>query len=261
MRTILFIIALLSSITQYTFSQTLPAPIRNYPLNGNFKDIAKGKNGTIEDGTYQWVADRFGQREGAIKFDGHAYIKTPGFFEGSDISNGYTISLWIYIEKEYHKNQGYLPWSGLDTYSQAFFAGTLSNGHYANTLLGFTRHGDRAVIDRYVEDLSNRSIKDWGIWFWDPVNFTDRIGWYHIVISYHPAQVYLYMFYPTGQMASGLYYFGLQDLSKANTWGLGGHRYTPFPCLDDVKIYDRPLERSEIMRLHAMEVSPFSLDE
>ena len=76
------------------------------------------------------------------------------------------------------------------------------------------------VLDRYTRNTDNH-FKNWGIWLWDPVNFTQRIGWYHIVISYEPSRTFVWGLLSNGQTESSAYYFGIQDYSVATHWGIG----------------------------------------
>lgn len=248
----------LSNITLPIYSQAidadpLPNPIRNYTMDGGeAKDLANNKNGTFHGSIYA-CKDRFDIDRKALRLTTNAYIETPSFFEGSDVSNGYTISFWTKIDEDISKNSGNEPWNTNDISYQAFFART-GTTTADNTLLGFDRRRDRAIIDRYIQN--GQTKKDWGVWFWDPVNFTNKIGWYHIILVYDKAQVYLYMYDPNSALQSGLYYFKLQSLSDAKVWGLGGLINDSFKYLDDFKIFNEPFNKGQIEALHGFEAIP-----
>lgn len=66
-------------------------------------------------------------------------------------------------------------------------------------MLGFYHKGDRAVIDRYVLN-KEADIENYGLWFWDPINFTNRLGWYQVFIVHRGNSMSLYLFEPYGRM-------------------------------------------------------------
>lgn len=254
---IINICLLLVGIFSYSFGQTLPNPIRNYPLNNlSAVDVAAGRNGTI-NGTVTNFTDRFGVTGGAMSFGDNTHISTPDFFAGSNFTNGFTISFWTFIDQNISKNQGTRPWEDNDPTFQAFYARS-GSALVNNTLLGFQRIRDRAVINRYTIDQNN-TIRDWGVWLWDPVNFTNRIGWYQIVLVYERAKMTTYVFYPNGQSESMSHYFRLQELPNVNSWGLGninaGNSF-PFRVLDDFKIFAQPLTREQVRVLYSREAVP-----
>lgn len=256
-KNLLICICFLLVAFNYSFGQTLPNPIRNYPLNNiSVQDIASGRNGTIH-GPASNFTDRFGNTTGAMDFGTNTYINTPDFFAGSDFRNGFTISFWTFIDQNISKNQGLRPWADDDPTFQAFYARSGSNASHT-TLLGFQRIRDRAVINRYTFDQSHLT-RDWGVWLWDPVNFTNRIGWYQIVLVYERAKMTTYVFYPNGQSESMSHYFRLQELPNVTSWGLGninpGNSFS-FRVLDDFKIFANSLSRDQVRRLYSQEAVP-----
>lgn len=111
-------------------------------------------------------------------------------------------------------------------------------------MLGFYHKGDRAVIDRYVLN-KEADIENYGLWFWDPINFTNRLGWYQVFIVHRGNSMSLYLFEPYGRMEKALHYFGLQSLLQATQWGLGGTG-TPQLVLDDFKVYNQALTEEQV---------------
>lgn len=252
----IYICLILAGFFSYSFGQTLPNPIRNYPLSsGSAADIANNRNGTI-NGSVSNFTDRFGVTNGAMKLNNNTYISTPGFFAGANYTNGFTISFWTYIEQNISKNPGIRPWADNDIPYQAFYARS-GSALINNTLLGFQRIRDRAVINRYTID-ENNDKRDWGVWLWDPVNFTNRIGWYQIVLVYEKAKMTTYVFYPNGQSESMSHYFGLQDLAQATDWGLGNINQgsSSLSILDDFKVFAQPLTREQVRILYSQEAVP-----
>ena len=104
------------------------------------------------------------------------------------------------------------------------------------------------VLDRYTRNTSN-ALKNWGIWLWDPVNFTTRMGWYHIVISYEPSRTFVRAFYPDGQMVSSAYYFGIQDYSVATHWGIGNSSGKSL-ILDTFSVYQGAATEAQARKIH-----------
>lgn len=253
----IYICLILVGFFSYSFGQTLPDPIRYYPLNNlSAVDVVAGRNGTI-NGAVTNFTDRFGVTGGAMSFGDNTHISTPDFFAGSNYTNGFTISFWTFIDQNISKNQGTRPWDDNDPAFQAFYARS-GSALVNNTLLGFQRIRDRAVINRYTIDQNNDK-KDWGVWLWDPVNFTNRIGWYQIVLVYERAKMTTYVFYPNGQSESMSHYFRLQELTNVDSWGLGninaGNSF-PFRVLDDFKVFAQPLTREQVRVLYSREAVP-----
>ena len=226
-------------------------PIRYYPLDNNdAKEVVNRKDGSIV-GTTQSVTDRFGQQSGALQFSKGAYVKTPNFFEGSTYKNGFTISFWIYIDKDYDQHKGLTPWLPNDSIFRSFYA-----THEDQPILGFYQRRDRAVVDRYVINIATGNTSNYGIWYWDPINFTLRKGWYQIFLSYKTNMLTLHMFYPNGQYEYALHYLGIQNLEQATEWGLGSKVDNSVKALDDFKIYDQAISQENIKKIHAQEGMP-----
>lgn len=236
---------------QIASAQTqLPEPIRYYPLeNGSAKEIRNRKDGTI-NGTVHQVADRFGLFGHAMQFEPNAYISTPGFFEGSTYKNGFAISFWIKIDQDYTKKIGVRPWDGTDYNYRVFYADT-----DGQPILGFSHRRDRAVVDRMVLDAEGQP-GSFGIWYWDPVNFTRRQGWYQIFLVCQNNQTLLYSFYPTGELEYALFYMGFQNLDLADAWGIGSRQPRTSKTIDDFKVYAQPLTKEQVIALHTRESMP-----
>lgn len=253
MKTKITLLMLFVLFIQSIVAQTLPTPIRHYPLdNGDPTETVKGQSGIV-DGTVSGVEDRFGDKTGATRFDVNAYISTPNFFTGSTCKNGYTISFWIYVDSLYNKVIGPEPWSKSALIHRAFFA---ADGD--NALLGFYQRGDRAVIDRYVLDTSDLK-KNFGIWYWDPVNFTNRTGWYHIIMSQKTNKMTLYVFYPNSEMVYALHYMGVQDLDYVTDWGIGSKWANGTTIVDDLYVYDTPIDKDQAILMHSQQGPPYGM--
>ena len=243
---------------QFAYAQ-LPRPIRYYPLtNLDYKDIINRKDGVLKRGITYSYPDRFGNVAGAVQFSPDAYVETPDFFAGTTIKDGFTFSFWIYIDEKYSKYTGVYPWQDTDKLYRVFFSYDAKDNC---NLLGFYHRRDRAAVDRYTINVSENKLKDWGIWYWDPIDFTNRIGWYQVFLVCKTNMTYLYMFYPNSQMEYALYYMGYQTLGMATNWGLGSITDTSNRYLDDFKVYDQVLTKEQILELHASESLPDGMNE
>ena len=232
----------------------LPRPIRYYPLsNLDYRDVINRKDGVLKRGSTYSYPDRFGNAAGAMQFSPNAYVETPDFFAGTTIRDGFSLSFWIYIDENYSKYTGVYPWQDTDKIFRAFFSYDAKDDC---NLFGFYHRRDRAVVDRYTISVKEGKLKNWGIWYWDPVNFTNRIGWYQVFLVCKKNMTYLYMFYPNSQMEYALYYMGYQTFVAASNWGLGSITDTSNRYLDDFKVYDQVLTKEQVIELHAGESLP-----
>ena len=84
-----------------------------------------------------------------------------------------------------------IPWESTDAEYRCFYA----KNNVGKYMLGFYHKGDRAVIDRYVLN-KEADIENYGLWFWDPINFTNRLGWYQVFIVHRGNSMSLYLFEP-----------------------------------------------------------------
>ncbi|MCD8166530.1 MAG: RICIN domain-containing protein [Bacteroides sp.] len=253
---ILFSLLLLTSQTSLSQKLTdLPEPIRYYKLNGgNLNGSVSNKNGTLGKGTVSAYTDRFGNANGATQLN-NARIETPSFFNmPSEYQNGFSISFWTYLDEHISKlTGGNEPWLPSDIPYQAFY----TYGGSATSpvpLLGLERRRDRMLLN-WVSTIDNQR-KPWDIWLWDPVNFTNQQGWYHIIAVYELRRTTVYIYKPDGEEAAAAHYFTIPNLSDAREWGLGGHDHSPLKVMSDFKVFNRALSNEQVRQLHANEAPP-----
>lgn len=241
---------ILTMCVEFAFGQI--TPIRYYPLdNGSVKETINRKDGTFH-GAMSPYTDRFGRANNAMQLLKKSYISTPNFFEGSSYSNGYSISFWINIPDSVHKKTGVIPWAESDPVQRIFYATDAQK----KAMIGFYYRGDRAVVDRYVVNSKTGDFGSYGLWYWDPINFTDRIGWYQIFIVQQTNKATIYLFSPDGRMEYALHYMGLQNLSSTAYWGIGGED-NDVPCIiDDFKVYSQALSKDQVITLNSLESVP-----
>lgn len=210
-----------------------------------------GYNGTLH-GSATSLTDRFGNSNGAINFSDSSYISIPSPLLGFNYQEtGYTIAFWTYIDVNLYKEYGTRPWTDSDPIYRAFYS---INTTDQCVLTGFHRRADRMVLDRYTTNTQHH-IKNWGIWLWDPINFTQRLGWYFIVISYEPSRTFIRVFYPDGTMESCMHYFGIQDYSIATHWGIGNSGGKSM-ILDGFSVYQGAASEDQARDIYAGQVPP-----
>lgn len=228
----------------------LPAPIRNYPLdNGRAKEMINRKDGIVH-GSVATCTNRFGKEDAAMRLAKGSYVSTPNFFEGSTYLKGFTISFWTKIEQDFPKRVAASPWEDTDPIYRLFYAVNSSQ----EPMLGFYHRRDRAVVDRFVLNQS-ADIANYGLWFWDPVNFTNRQGWYEVFLVYRVNSMSIYLISPEGRIESALHYLEMQSLNQVAEWGLGW-KDSPELVLDDFKIYAQALTEDQVKGLYALESVP-----
>jgi hypothetical protein len=68
-----------------------------WPFNGNANDESgNGNNGTVNGATL--TADRFGDLDKAYYFDGNDFIQVPNTSSISNLSQNFTVSVWVFRE-------------------------------------------------------------------------------------------------------------------------------------------------------------------
>ena len=251
-RYLLLILSLFIGLNLMSYAQNSLILKRLYRLdNRSASEVVGRYDGTVH-GTVTPVQDQYGNSDGAMKFSDNAYISIPSPLSDFDYkTTGYTVSFWTYIDENLYKQYGKTPWKDTDPEVRSFYA---KNDTDNVILTGFHRRADRMVLDRYTRNTDNH-FKNWGIWLWDPVNFTQRIGWYHIVISYEPSRTFVWVFYPNGQTESSAYYFGIQDYSVATHWGIGNSSGKSL-ILDTFSVYQGAANEAEARDIHAQEMLP-----
>jgi hypothetical protein len=220
------------------------AVIRYYPLDDtNVNDIRNNKNGT-KHGSFQAVLDRWGKPSGALQINNNnSYVELPNFFEGADITNGYSISFWMKVDDTTGAPSGSdLPYLPSDRRDQIFFArkGSISSG---NTLFGMRRIRDRLVVNRYIPN--QRPTKELEFWFWDRANLVPYAGtgsdWHFVTLVYTKNAMQVYVGSPNGGFECRANYFAPQNLSEATLWGIGNPDGSSIKYLDEFTVYSIPI--------------------
>lgn len=250
-----FYLSILMTLLQFgnLFAQSVPsnkipnsAIIRHYPLDDtDVNDTRNNKNGT-KHGSFQAWSDRWGNPNGALQINGNnSYVELPNFFEGADITNGYSVSFWMKIDDPMGAPSGSdLPYLSTDRKDQIFFArkGSISSG---STLFGMSRIRDRLVVNRYIPNQN--PTKELEFWLWNPANldpFTSTgADWHFVTLVYTKNSMQVYVGSPDGSFECRANYFAPQNLSEATLWGLGNLDGSPINYLDDFTVYSIPITK------------------
>ncbi|MFY7827121.1 MAG: LamG domain-containing protein [Flectobacillus sp.] len=218
-----------SAETTKITNRELLAPIdyiAYYPFNGDTKD-ATGKNTTVYYAGLNLVPDKNGKLNRAYYFNGTSYIIVPK----PAIQNEYTISFWALLTKE--------PTSG--TIQTAVSIGSSGGDQLVNTANNYYGVSGWAFTS-YNDDGTNLSN-----------NLTSLVinSWVYLVIT---RDSYYLKAYLNGRVISGVNTNG-----KNAGYGYGepffyiGNRHSGqgfVGVIDEVKIFDRALNPSEIMGLY-----------
>ncbi len=166
--------------------------------------------------------------------------KGERFFGNYNEMEGYTVSFWVDIEKDYDTRSKAVPFDE-NTVGESYFR--IEN--QTQVLAGMERRNDVLGINRYYQD-SYGEIFPWYLWLYEPATFNkaNGKGKYHVVMSYYPNLVRIYMYHPNkDQFVRRLQYSGAQDLSKAKTW-------TVNKDLKKFSVYNWTLDSLEVNALH-----------
>lgn len=258
-------------------------PIAYYPLDGTQQSQwlvnEKGPAAVSSKGNITPTTDRFGQTNKALKLTGISNItlsaSTHDLFKGyldgylpfvepttpdangncGNFTNpkGISFSFWLKITEDLSSPKSIsnyqLPFSDADL-KYTIFTAKNSSGQ---NLYGLQRIRDRLGLFR-VTRIQGKSIDPWYLWSYDPVNFTNNQGWYHIVLSQDMDWLRLYVFKPgeTEPIIQPLY-MELDRLDEAVAWMIGSDTDGGPGIIDDFKVYNWPLYDYEVMVLHNIE--------
>jgi hypothetical protein len=191
-----------------------------YPFNGNARDHSgQGHDATVHGATL--TSDRFGNPDSAYDFDGRSYVETPITIDQSSSSPGATLTVWICRTS-------------------------------ARDLYDFPIAGDDGGHDWSIRLLSSGECH---VFTGEQTRSTgfrvDLNRWHFLAAAFIPGKGV--EFYKDGKKAT-VNYIG-HDTSTAKVW-IGGNAYYQARehlfrgSIDDVRIYKRALEETEIQALY-----------
>ncbi len=225
-----FVTSLLIIISLISFGQINldSGLVAKYYFNGNLNDESgHGYNGSFVNGPALLYYDRCGNPNSAYFFDGNEYINITtspdGFAEFDSLQSTYSIALWLNT----HDNQGTL------------FSNMTKDGVH---FLGFTVGG---MIDFGIGSCSGAAFINTIHPVWDG-------KWHYIVaiLSTHAQMIYLdghLAASASGSSYIGTYNCGIQ-IGTTCCWAWDNGNY--FGLLDDIRIYNRVLDTTEIDSLY-----------
>ncbi|HBK82109.1 MAG TPA: hypothetical protein DDZ41_00685, partial [Flavobacterium sp.] len=166
---------------------------RHYPLDApNLgKEIISGK-GALEVNGVGYTLNRNGEANKAANFDQRGSIILPYLFgenavtDDYDETQGVTISLWMKVETpESTPQEGITP--VFDPLKDTFYSVLYGIDDEVNAkapIFGLQRVKDRLGVNTYIKRSDNTKHL-WYNWFYDPVDFRNKTGWFHIIYVQH----------------------------------------------------------------------------
>jgi len=216
------------------------------PLDGNSNDFSPYENNGINQGATS-TADRFGRPDKAMQFDGKSSIVVPGTKE-LDLTNNKTLSCWIYIPS---------------TETQFWYPTIIhkdeplkSNGYSLQLTDYFGYNSDQHKLDFfYASGDENYQIHTQQLY----TEFKDQ--WIHVAGTYDTISGDSKIYF--NGILSDSVHFGkvISNSSNLNLYigGAGPSTYrteeTFFKgMIDEVRLYNRALQASEISQLYRDEL-------
>ena len=213
------------------------------------------------------TANRNGEAGKAIAFTGtNAHMSLNNFFSDSyHPQRGVTISFWMKKEAAESTPQGgiQLPFTQQDARHKLFYG----DDDIGQTLFGMQRVKDRMGTLTYLAK-DNSSVLPWYNWFYDPVSFRDKAGWYHVIYVQHEYWTRVYIASSSESVNCGCAagdwdcwrgcqmhydYYSFQPLTDVRHWGIGNRSGLAHSIMDDFSIYKWPLDIAEVTMLHDIE--------
>ncbi len=227
---ILFLFAL--PVSTFIFGQASNQDlIAHYTFNNSSTDVSPNQNNGEKQGDIQAAADRFGNPCGALHFNGiNSFISVPNSPSLQSPTSGITVAVWFRLDKD-------------------------TNGRRNVVILskGSKQPQYRAkMVQQFIEGISTISLGDNFTYLDKDYNhhILETEKWYFLTLTYSDNWTYAYL---NGQriwqnMQSGSFMMNDQPLE------IGRDLSSPIPyfagCLDDLRIYNRALDVSEIEALY-----------
>jgi len=225
-----------------TFSQTNlnTGLVAYYPFSGNALD-SSGNNNNPSYNNATLVADRFGNPNSAFSFDGYSsYIQIPG---STSLNTGPSVSLSVWVKPNGFYmgtcNGNYILSKGLET--QTGYNAVYSDAAYDNTI------GRNQC--NYPTDTSHEFF--YGMNCTSTPNLYIHTGsWYHLVYTNDGSVSKFYVNDSLISINSGTIIFNNNDLYLGRYFSIGSTPYWLNGVLDDIRIYNRALDSSEVTTLY-----------
>ncbi|MFZ1260857.1 MAG: PKD domain-containing protein [Chitinophagaceae bacterium] len=213
-----------------------------YPFNGNANDESgNGNNPSVSKVTY--TTDRFGKANAACSFNGSSnYIRIPNS-ASFNFKNGFSMSAWVMVKDFYegtcHGNR--IIMKGYSDYLDGNYLLTFDDNHGTNGSNCYTDFPDKKKQSFYAagaKPLAN--------------NFIVTGKWYLLTYTYDGTTAQLYV--DCQLQAKGT--LRNNDFSNNHDLFFGKMNNPQYPywfngLLDEVRFYNRPLNKEEILALCA----------
>lgn len=202
-------------------------------------------NGLVS-GTYQQVADRFGNSQRAVKFTNKgAGVRCSGF----SINAVHTVSFWINITDPSEIPAGPTPFASTDT-KYEIYNWTDANGFI---LRGLGRRKATVGFNRFIPKPDGTKVP-WYLWSYRPAQFNET-GWYHIFVVHGQYYTRLVMYKPNLEKAYSYIWLGGQDFSTNKYLYVGafGEHVPVNSAIDDFKLYNAEFTDDQIEFQHIAE--------
>ena len=211
-----------------------------YPFDGNANDLSgNGNNGIINGATP--TTDRFGNANSAYNFAGIASPQTIMVPSAPSLNfnNQASVSLWVYMNSYYGMNNVGAP---VTLGTHILWSKENATGFYGNVV----GQSDGKFLVHTSPDGTGNPIEAEEV---VPCSATGQ--WVHLVFVYYPYETRIYA---NGVLIKRNY--GVNNFINSqnkNLW-FGRHSFFWYPLngkLDDIRIYNRPLNEDEIHVLYS----------
>mgnify|MGYP002532116810 CR=1 FL=1 len=209
----------------------------------SYESVSK-KSGFLSGTSSRW-ADRFGNADRAVKFEGKgAGVRLSGY----NINAVHTVSLWVYIGDPSEIPAGAIPFSPTDTESEFYNWTDTQN----RILKGIGRKKATVGFNRYIPKPDG-TIVPWYLWSYKPAQF-DKLGWYHIFVVHGMYYTRLIMYKPDSTKAYSYIWMGDQGFPTNKYLYIGGYPgHESNTYFDDFKVYNAELTDDQIEFQHVAE--------
>ena len=232
-----FLLTAATAFSQFNLNTGLVA---YYPFNGNALD-SSGNNNNPSYNNATLVADRFGNPNNAISFNGYnSYIQIPG---STSLNSGPSVSISVWVKPNGFYtgtcNGNYILSKGLETSTS--YNAVFSDAAYDNTI---GRNQCNYPTDTSHEFFYGMNCTS------TPNLFIHTGSWYHLVYTNDGSVSKFYVNDSLISSNSGTITFNNNDLYLGRYFSIGSTPYWLNGILDDIRIYNRALDSSEVTTLY-----------
>lgn len=247
-KSIFIILSLLLCFCTSTFSQ-LNVPDPSIYLAFDTDDPgyeSVSESSSLVSGSYERVADRFGNHQRAIKFTSKgAGVRCSGF----NVHSVHTVSFWVNITDPSEIPTGPIPFTPTDVKYEIY--NWTDNGNFI--LRGLGRKKATIGFNRYIPKSDGTRIP-WYLWSYKPAQFNEA-GWYHIFVVHDWYYTRLIMYKPNSEKVYSYIWLGAQEFLYKEYLYIGGFgdKMPINGAIDDFKLYNLALTDDQVDIQHVAE--------